>query len=109
MNDRLLIAGSGFAGTWAAIVGLLAAYRAQGGAIVTATHDQAVIDRAHQVHHLDGQPREAPGTHGRPWLSGRNPLALLAGAATSCFGDGSKKEGSWRCLKNLSATDGNSA
>ncbi|CCH71090.1 ABC transporter, ATP-binding protein [Phycicoccus elongatus Lp2] len=46
-----------------------------------ATHDQAVIDRAHQVHHLDGQPREAPGPHGRPWLSGRNPLALLAGAA----------------------------
>ena len=67
--------------TWAALVGLLAAYRAQGGAIVTATHDQAVIDRAHQVHHLDGQPREAPGTHGLPWLSGRNPLALLAGAA----------------------------
>ena len=52
-----------------------------GGAIVTATHDQAVIDRAHQAHHLDGQPREAPGTHGRPWLSGRNLLALLAGAA----------------------------
>src|SRR4029079_13408871 len=39
-------------GTWAAVVGLVAAYRAAGGAVVAATHDAHVVDRATRVHHL---------------------------------------------------------
>ncbi len=73
--------------TWAAVVGLLAAYRASGGAIVTATHDSFVIDRAAEVHVLaapsdltgEGEPRGRP--RGKPWLAGRSPLALLIGSA----------------------------
>lgn len=67
--------------TWAAIVGLLAAYRAEGGAIVTATHDAHIVERAERVHRLDPQPRAQTPRTGRPWLAGRAPLALLAGAA----------------------------
>lgn len=90
--------------TWAAVVGLLAAYRAAGGAIVTATHDGFVIDRAGEVHTLDtptptpspptpapasasasgdapeSVPGDAPATaQGRGGRSGRRPW--LAGRA----------------------------
>ncbi|MFN8045398.1 MAG: ATP-binding cassette domain-containing protein [Dermatophilaceae bacterium] len=68
--------------TWAAVVGLLAAYRSGGGAIVTATHDAHVITRAgDRVHRLTAPP-SAPGPRGgEPLLAGRGPLALLLGSA----------------------------
>ena len=47
-------------GTWAAVVGLVAAYREAGGAVVAATHDAHVVDRATRVHHLVA-PRGARG------------------------------------------------
>ena len=78
--------------TWAAIVGLLAAYRARGGTIVVATHDRHVIDRAGDVRTLQAQSppqtqsppqAQSPSQPGRrpPWLAYRAPLALLLGAA----------------------------
>lgn len=67
--------------TWAAVVGLLAAYRAGGGAIVTATHDRHVIARACRVQHLASQPRPAAPEGGRPLLADRGPLALMLGSA----------------------------
>lgn len=67
--------------TWAAVVGLLAAYRASGGAIVTATHDSFVIERAGTVHSLTAPIPEAAPPSGAPWLAGRAPLALLLGSA----------------------------
>jgi energy-coupling factor transport system ATP-binding protein len=67
--------------TWAAVVGLLAAYRRAGGAIVTATHDSHVVARAGQVQELITQPRPTEPTGGRPLLADRGPLALMLGAA----------------------------
>lgn len=67
--------------TWAAVVGLLAAYRQAGGAIVTATHDSFVIARAGRVHHLSAPQHPDDPAPGRPWLGGRGPLALLLGSA----------------------------
>ena len=67
--------------TWAAVVGLLAAYREAGGAIVTSTHDSHVIARAGSVQHLTAQPRPADPEGGRPLLADRGPLALLLGSA----------------------------
>ena len=67
--------------TWAAVVGLLAAYRRAGGAIVAATHDAHVIARADEVHTLTAQPRPSEDGARRPWLAGRAPLALLGDAA----------------------------
>ena len=68
-------------GTWAAVVGLLAAYREAGGAVVTATHDVHVVDRATTVHHLaapDTPPVPEPA--GVPLVARCGALALLVGA-----------------------------
>ena len=68
-------------GTWAAVVGLVAAYRAGGGAVVAATHDSHVIDRATDVHRLHLPPTTAvPDPAGVPLVARCGPLALLAGA-----------------------------
>ena len=67
--------------TWAALVGLVAAYRAAGGAVVAATHDAHVVDRATVVHHLS-PPSQAPEvpSPGIPLVARCGPLALLGGA-----------------------------
>ncbi|WP_246196879.1 ATP-binding cassette domain-containing protein [Ornithinibacter aureus] len=67
--------------TWAALVGLVAAYRAAGGAVITATHDSHVIARATQVQHLRA-PDPAPEVpaNGIPLVARCGPLALLGGA-----------------------------
>ncbi|WP_345202375.1 ATP-binding cassette domain-containing protein [Fodinibacter luteus] len=67
--------------TWAALVGLVAAYRRAGGAVVAATHDVAVVDRATTVHRLaaPAAPPEVPVT-GIPLVARCGPLALLVGA-----------------------------
>ena len=68
-------------GTWAAVVGLVAAYRAAGGAVVAATHDAHVIDRATRVHHLVTPDDPAvPEPTGVPLVARCGPLALLAAA-----------------------------
>ena len=68
-------------GTWAAVVGLVAAYRQAGGAVVTATHDAHVIDRASQVHHLAASPDPAvPEPTGVPLVARCGALALLVAA-----------------------------
>ncbi len=68
-------------GTWAAVVGLVAAYRAAGGAVVSATHDAHVIDRATHVHHLVAPPEPAVAAPaGVPLVARCGPLALLTGA-----------------------------
>ncbi|HET7762369.1 MAG TPA: ATP-binding cassette domain-containing protein, partial [Phycicoccus sp.] len=67
--------------TWAALVGLVAAYRVAGGAVVAATHDANVVARATTVRDLRATPRPAPGPRRRtPLLARCGPLALLAGA-----------------------------
>ncbi|HET7820243.1 MAG TPA: ATP-binding cassette domain-containing protein [Ornithinibacter sp.] len=68
-------------GTWAAVVGLVAAYREAGGAVVTATHDAHVVDRATHVHHLSAPPEPAePVPTGVPLVARCGPLALLTTA-----------------------------
>jgi len=68
-------------GTWAAVVGLVAAYREAGGAVVTATHDSNVIDRATHVHRLAAPPEPAvPEPAGVPLVARCSALALLTGA-----------------------------
>ncbi|MFL6079390.1 MAG: ATP-binding cassette domain-containing protein [Ornithinibacter sp.] len=68
-------------GTWAAVVGLVAAYRAAGGAVVTATHDAHVVDRATTVHHLTAPDEPAvPEPAGVPLVARCGALALLVGA-----------------------------
>jgi energy-coupling factor transport system permease/ATP-binding protein len=68
-------------GTWAAVVGLVAAYREAGGAVVTATHDAHVVDRATHVHHLSAPPEPAePVPTGVPLVARCGPLALLTAA-----------------------------
>ena len=67
--------------TWAAIVGLVAAYRSAGGAVVAATHDTHVVDRATDVEHLAPPPQppdEAPTRV--PLVARCGPLAYLAAA-----------------------------
>ncbi|QIM23233.1 ATP-binding cassette domain-containing protein [Phycicoccus sp. HDW14] len=68
--------------TWAAVVGLVAAYRVAGGAVVAATHDAAVVARADAVHDVREPVRGSPvPSPGRMPLAARcGPLALLAGA-----------------------------
>jgi len=67
--------------TWATLVGLVAAYRAAGGAVITATHDSHVIARATKVQHLRA-PDPAPEVpaNGIPLVARCGPLALLGGA-----------------------------
>ncbi len=67
--------------TWAALVGLVAAYRAAGGSVVAATHDASVVARADVVHSVAAPPRPADPPPARTPLVARcAPLALLAGA-----------------------------
>ena len=68
--------------TWAAVVGLVAAYRSAGGAVVAATHDGHVVDRATVVHRLETPPREAGPSRPAavPLVARCGPLALLVGA-----------------------------
>ena len=67
--------------TWAAVVGLVAAYRSAGGAVVAATHDAHVVDRATTVHRLEPHPpTAAPPPTATPLLARCGPLALLFGA-----------------------------
>lgn len=67
--------------TWAALVGLVAAYRTAGGAVVAATHDAHVIERASAVHRLEPPPQEDPAPPtATPLLARCGPLALLTGA-----------------------------
>ncbi|WP_246136052.1 ATP-binding cassette domain-containing protein [Knoellia locipacati] len=67
--------------TWAAVVGLLAAYREAGGAVVVSTHDAALIDRAHTVVELDAPPAAPIEEEPRRVLAAQaGPLALLLGA-----------------------------
>jgi energy-coupling factor transport system ATP-binding protein len=64
--------------TWAALVGLVAAYRAAGGAVVAATHDRHVVERASATHRLRAAPALAPDEVRRvPLLARTGPLALL--------------------------------
>ena len=66
--------------TWAAVVGLLDAYAAAGGAVVVATHDAGVITRADDVLHLVA-PEQPPTRPVRRSLVGRcGPLSLLLGS-----------------------------
>ncbi|HMM97112.1 ATP-binding cassette domain-containing protein [Phycicoccus sp.] len=69
--------------TWAAVVGLVAAYRASGGAVVAATHDAAVVARADAVHEVREPLRnmQIPQPSRTPLVARCGPLALLAGAA----------------------------
>ncbi len=65
--------------TWAALVGLVAAYRRAGGAVVATTHDPEVVARAGTVHELTATPRTATTPEHRvPLLARCGPLALLA-------------------------------
>ena len=67
--------------TWAAVVGLVAAYRDAGGAVVAATHDAHVVDRATTVHHLAAPAAPAaPVPTGVPLVARCGALALLATA-----------------------------
>ncbi|MGG5257806.1 ATP-binding cassette domain-containing protein [Phycicoccus avicenniae] len=67
--------------TWAAVVGLVAAHRAAGGAVVAATHDAEVVARADRVHSLVAPARPPEPVSRRVPLAARcGPLALLAGA-----------------------------
>ncbi len=67
--------------TWAAVVGLVAAYRAAGGAVVAATHDASVVGRAERVHDVVAPPRpSAPTAAAVPLVARCGPLSLLAGA-----------------------------
>ena len=67
--------------TWAAVVGLLAAYRDAGGAVVVSTHDEALIDRAHTVVELAlPVPEPEPELPRRVLAAHAGPLALLLGA-----------------------------
>lgn len=67
--------------TWAAVAGLLDAHRAAGGRTITATHDEALIERTGRVVPLVSpvQP-PPPTTPRRPLLGRRSPLALLLAA-----------------------------
>lgn len=67
--------------TWAAVVGLLDAYRATGGSVLVSTHDAALIKRSDYVVELEPPVREAAPAEPRRVLAGRaGPLALLVGA-----------------------------
>ncbi|WP_035904557.1 ATP-binding cassette domain-containing protein [Knoellia subterranea] len=67
--------------TWAAVVGLLDAQRAGGGAVLVSTHDAALIERCDDVVELSPPPREAAPPASRRVLAGRaGPLALMGGA-----------------------------
>ena len=67
--------------TWAAVVGLVAAYRAAGGAVVAATHDASVVARAERVHDVVTPPSPSAAVPaGAPLVARCGPLALLAGA-----------------------------
>lgn len=70
--------------TWAAVVGLLAAYREAGGAVVVSTHDAALIGRAHSVVALEPPaPEPEPAQPRRELAAHAGPLALMAGALTA--------------------------
>ncbi|MGL5864385.1 MAG: ATP-binding cassette domain-containing protein [Dermatophilaceae bacterium] len=68
--------------TWAALAGLLDAYRAAGGAVVAATHDPHLAGRADAVRRMTPPPAPpAPESPSRAPLVARcGPLALLLGA-----------------------------
>ena len=67
--------------TWAAVVGLLAAYREAGGAVVVSTHDEALIGRAHTVVQLAPPAAEPEPEQPRRVLAAHaGPLALMLGA-----------------------------
>ncbi|MEO6790171.1 MAG: ATP-binding cassette domain-containing protein [Ornithinibacter sp.] len=67
--------------TWAALVGLVAAYRSSGGSVIAATHDAHVIDRATTTVRLLAPERPAvPLVVRTPLLARCGPLALMAGA-----------------------------
>lgn len=67
--------------TWAAVVGLLDAYRTAGGAVLVSTHDAALIKRSDYVVELAPPPREQEPEKARRVLAGRaGPLALMLGA-----------------------------
>ncbi|MEO6019914.1 MAG: ATP-binding cassette domain-containing protein [Knoellia sp.] len=64
--------------TWAAVVGLLDAYRAGGGAVLVSTHDAALIKRSDTVVELSPSRKDPPPPQPRRVLAGRaGPLALL--------------------------------
>ncbi len=68
--------------TWAAVVGLVAAYRSAGGAVVAATHDRHVVERATAVHRLEPPAGavEPIRPAAVPLVARCGPLALLVGA-----------------------------
>ena len=67
--------------TWAAMAGVIEAYRASGGAVVTSTHDAALIERAGDVVRLRTPEGVAPEPDPKPPLLSRaGPLSLVAGA-----------------------------
>lgn len=67
--------------TWAAVVGLIAAYREAGGAVVVSTHDAALTTRAHTVVELDAPPAAPVEEEPRRVLAAHaGPVALLLGA-----------------------------
>lgn len=91
--------------TWAAIVGLLAAYRREGGAIVAATHDPGVLARAAQVVEVVPPPRPPRPLLREPLLSRSGPLALFAGSALG-VPVGVLTPGGWVSLALLALTLG---
>lgn len=67
--------------TWAAVVGLLDAYRAAGGAVLVSTHDAALIRRSDDVVELSPPVREPePEQRRRVVAAHAGPLALMLGA-----------------------------
>lgn len=67
--------------TWAAVVGLLDAYRDAGGAVLVSTHDAALIDRSDDVVQLVPPAPTPEPEPPRPVLAAQaGPLALMLGA-----------------------------
>lgn len=67
-------------GTWAAVVGLLEAHRARGGAVVTATHDPDLVRRADEVLAVTPPPPGEEPERPRAVLSVCGPLSLFLAA-----------------------------
>ncbi len=68
--------------TWAAVLGLVEAVRAGGGAVVLATHDPAVTARADRVHRFEATGGQLVDPEpARPLLTRCGPLSLMGSAA----------------------------
>jgi energy-coupling factor transport system ATP-binding protein len=68
--------------TWSAVLGVLEAARAEGGAVLVTTHDRGVVERADRTVCLEAPvvPPPAEALTRRPLLARVGPLALLVTA-----------------------------